>query len=243
MPRNAILEDLRSSIAHVTGDGRRHGVHPFGLDDIDDHLPGNGLATGALHEVLGSPDICDDAAATIFIAGILARMEGPVFWCLRWRDLFTPALDLAGLHPDRLTIVEPGDDKGALIAMEDCLRVAGIAGVVGEVSKLSTTASKRLQLAAEGSGVTAFILRRAAKADALIEGSAAQTRWRVTASPRADLGIPALARPRWSVALERVRGAEPKSWIVEACDAQGRLALPAILVDRPDQQEAWRIAV
>lgn len=87
--RNAILEDLRSSIAHVTGDGRRHGVHPFGLDDIDDHLPGNGLATGALHEVLGSPDICDDAAATIFIAGILARMEGPVFWCLRWRDLFT----------------------------------------------------------------------------------------------------------------------------------------------------------
>ena len=51
-----------------------------------------------------------------------------------------------------------------------CLRVAGIAGVVGEVSKLSTTASKRLQLAAEGSGVTAFILRRAAKADALIEG-------------------------------------------------------------------------
>ena len=121
--------------------------------------------------------------------------------------------------------------------------IAGIAGVVGEVSKLSTTASKRLQLTAEGSGVTAFILRRAAKADALIEGSAAQTRWRVTASPSENLGIPALARPRWSVALERVRGAEPKSWIVEACDAQGRLALPAILVDRPDEQEAWRIAV
>jgi hypothetical protein len=43
-----------------------------------------------------------------------------------------------------------------------CLRQPGL---TGEVAKLSTTASKRLQLAVEGSGVTAFIFRRTSPAD------------------------------------------------------------------------------
>ena len=73
---------------------------------IDRHLPGGGLAAGALHEIADSPDLADGASATVFLAGILARIEGSVFWCLRWRDLFAPALHLAGLHPDRVIYVE-----------------------------------------------------------------------------------------------------------------------------------------
>ncbi len=42
-----------------------------------------------------------------------------------------------------------------------------------------------------------------------------------------------IGRPRWQVALERVRGGEPRQWIVEGCDAQGRIGLSAALVDRP----------
>jgi len=102
----SILEDLRARIARIEGVCARHGSLPFGLDPIDRHLPGGGLAAGALHEMAGSPDLADDASATIFLAGILARIEGPVFWCLRWRDLFAPALHLAGLHPDRVIHVE-----------------------------------------------------------------------------------------------------------------------------------------
>jgi hypothetical protein len=117
--------------------------------------------------------LADDACATIFLAGILARMEGPILWCLRWRDLFAPALHLAGLHPDRVIHVEAGNDANLLLAMEECLRHAGLAGVVGEVAKYSTTASKRLQLAAEGSGVPAFVFRRASRAEVAIEGTAA----------------------------------------------------------------------
>jgi protein ImuA len=48
--------------------------------------------------------------------------------------------------------VEAGDDTNVLLAMEECLRHAGVAGVAGEISKYSTTASKRLQLATEASG-------------------------------------------------------------------------------------------
>jgi len=237
MQQPTLLQSLRDRIAQIEGGVRRHPSLPFGLDAIDRHLPGGGIAAGALHEVAGSPELADDAAATIFLAGILARFEGPVFWCLRWRDLFAPALHLAGLHPDRVIFVEAGSDTNVLAAIEECLRHEGLGGVVGEVKTVTSTATKRLQLAAEKSGVPAFILRRAAKADGKSGGSAATTRWRIQAAPSERLDIPTLSRPRWSVSLERVRGGDPHLWTVEGCDAQGRIALPADLVDRPAAQE------
>ena len=234
MPQSAVLENLRARIAQIERGAARHVAIPFGIDALDSRFPGGGIATGALHEIAGSPDLADDASATIFLAGILARIDGPVFWCLRWRDLFAPALHLAGLHPDRVIHVEAGSDSNVLLAMEECLRHAGLAGVVGEVAKYSATASKRLQLAAEASGVAAFVFRRAARIEEAAAGTAAVTRWRVMASPSEALGIPSLGRPRWRVNLERVRGGNPHSWIVEASDATGHIALPAALADRPD---------
>lgn len=242
MHQSVVLQDLRARIARIEGAGVRHGAIPFGIDSLDSRLPGGGIATGALHEIAGGADLADDASATIFLAGILARIEGPVLWCLRWRDLFAPALHLAGLHPDRVIHVEAGNDANVLLAMEECLRHAGLAGVVGEIGKYSTTASKRLQLAAEGSGVAAFVFRRSSKADQAIEGTAAVTRWRITAAPSDDLGIPSLGRPRWRVELERVRGGNPHAWIVEGCDAQGRLGLSSALVDGPAAAEDRQVA-
>ncbi len=171
MRQAALIAELRARIAEVEGPAGGTSRLPFGMAAIDRHLPGGGLSAGALHEVAGSPDLADDASATIFLAGILARLEGPVFWCLRWRDLFAPALHLAGLHPDRVIHVEAGSDTNVLLAMEECLRHAGLAGVVGEVTRYSTTASKRLQLAAEASGVTAFVVPpRGTAVDAAGEG-------------------------------------------------------------------------
>lgn len=242
MRHDAVLAELRARIAEVEGGAARHSALPFGIAAIDRNLPAGGLAAGALHEIVGSPDLADDASATIFLAGILARLEGPVLWCMRWRDLFAPALDLAGLHPDRVIHVEAGSDANVLLAMEECLRHGGLAGVVGEVGKYSTTASKRLQLAAESSGVSAFVFRRAAKRDAVAEGTAAVTRWRIAAAPSEVLGIPSLGRPRWRVSLERVRGGNPHSWIVEGCDAQGRIGLSSALVDRPVAAEDRQVA-
>src|SRR3954449_7089818 len=139
--------------------GRSEGA-PFGVRAVDRHLPGGGLALDALHEVMETGAASEHAAAaTLFIAGVLARNKGPVLWCVRRRDLFAPALAAVGLHPDRVIYAETHRESEVLAATEEGLRHKGLAGVVAEVARLGLMASRRLQLAAEDSGVLALILR------------------------------------------------------------------------------------
>ena len=233
--RRRRLADLRARIAGLEQMGRpRCPVLPFGIPAIDRHLPQGGLPGGALHEIWGDgSDAAQGAAAALFIAGILARREGPVLWCLRARDLFAPALAGVGLHPDRVLYAETGDEKIMPVCLEEGLRCTGLAGVIGEVSRLAMTASRRLQLAAEASGVVAFVIRRDPRGDAgLAEPSAAVTRWRIGVAPSSPLLAPGVGRARWRIELMRCRAGEGAAWEVEACDAQGRLALVAELADR-----------
>ncbi len=217
----------------------------FGVAAIDQHLPGGGLLTGALHEVAGEgADIEHGAAAALLLAGLLARRRGPVLWAVMRHDLFAPALAAAGLHPDRVVFAEAG--RAVLLVMEEALRHPGLAGVVGEVGKMGLTASRRLQLAAEASGIPAFALRRFSKAadPALAEPNAAVTRWRVGALPSPPPlphapDVAGLAPARWRLDLVRCRGGTPASWTVEACDAEGRLSLVADIRDRQAAPGGW----
>ena len=74
--------------------------------------------------------------------------------------LFAPALAAVGLHPDRVIYAETHRGSEVLAVAEEGLRQKGLAGVVAEVARLGLTASRRLQLAAEESGVPALIIRR-----------------------------------------------------------------------------------
>ena len=234
---SANLIALRWRIAQIKKtDGKasqgRYAALPFEVESLDEHLPAKGLALSCLHEVAATgPEVEHGAAASLFVAGIVARLSGPVLWVIEARDLFAPGLAMAGLHPDRMIIAEAG--KAVLLVMEEGLRHRGLAAVVGEVhGRLSFTASRRLQLAAEAGGVTGFALRRARRHDdpALAEPNAAVTRWRISALPSPPPipeapGIPGIGRARWQVDLLRCRGGEPSSWIMEACDAAGRLGV------------------
>ena len=236
-----VLDALRARIAGLAQAGRaRRPVVPFGVAAIDACLPQGGLARGALHEIAGG---AYGAEAALFVAGVLARLDGPVLWCLRRRDLFAPALAGVGLHPDRVLYAEGGDERTILLCLEEGVRHAGLAGAVGEVARLSMTASRRLQLAAEASGVIAFVIRRwrgAEEDGAFGRPSAATTRWRITALPSSPLPVPGIGRARWRLELVRVRGGESAAWEVEACDGQGRLALSADLADRSAAPAAGR---
>uniref|UniRef100_B0T9E8 Damage-inducible protein n=1 Tax=Caulobacter sp. (strain K31) TaxID=366602 RepID=B0T9E8_CAUSK len=233
----AALDALRRKVRLIeTADQAVRAVLPFGLAALDGRLPGGGLAVGALHEVAGGADgALHGAAAARFAAGILARTNGPVLWCLRQRDLFAPALAQVGLPPDRVIFAEAGDEAGVLACMEEGLRWPGLGGVVGEVAKLSMTASRRLQLAAEKSGQMAIAIRRwrrVADAADLGQPTAAATRWRVSALPSSPLPTAGVGRPRWFLELLRCRAGEAFDLEIEACDAKGHLRLPAPLADR-----------
>ena len=123
--------------------------------------------------------------------------------------------------PRRLVLLRAPNEREILWAMEEGLRSRALAAVVGEVEALSTSASRRLQLAAESTGVTGFVLHRNAGHAA---ASAAVTRWRVAAMPSAPVaGEPGIGQPRWRVELLRCRGGMPAAWEVEACDDDGVL--------------------
>ncbi len=250
MGRAEAIETLRARIGRMGRPGTDAAAGRclrFGFEAVDRRFAA-GLPCGALHEVLGhGPDTEHGTHPSLLIAGLLARHDPdrPVLWAMQRGDLFPPGLAAVGLQPRRLILVEGGRD--VLAVMEEALRHAGLAAVVGEVDgRLGLTASRRLQLAAEASGVAAFAIRRSRQFDdpVLLAPSAAVSRWRVTALPSAHSGL-LLGRAVWRLELLRCRQASPFHWIVQACDAQGRVAalprpaapvrvpLAAVLADRP----------
>ncbi|MEA2898173.1 MAG: protein ImuA [Bradyrhizobium sp.] len=240
-PSQAALAELRQRIERVAAPSRPRAVLPFGIASVDTVLPSAGLALGAVHELCGGgPDAWRASLSTLFAAGILARLKGPVLWCLHSRDLFAPALARVGLHPDRVIYCETWKDSEVLPAMEDGLRYRGLAGVVGELTRLPLSQSRRLQLAAESSGVVALVLRRSGMDRD--EPNAAFSRWRIKPAQSPNDGDLGMGRARWTVELMRCRGAESHSWVLEACDAKGRLALPADLSDGSGAAEEYRRA-
>ena len=231
------LDILRDRIRALEQGGRNTtGVLPFGVKDLDRHLPSGGLSLGAVHEIAGGgEEAVDGAAAALFAAGIAARRPGQVLWCVTRPDLFAPALRQAGLGPDRVIYVEAGDEPSLLACFEEGLRHPGLAAVVAETARLSLVASRRLQLAAEDSGGLGLAVRRwrrASEAADFGQHTASAPRWRISPAPSSPLPVPGVGRARWFVELIRCRGAEAADFTLEACDETGRLALPAELARR-----------
>ncbi len=249
MVRMQRLEHLRQQIRRIEQGGTRPGsAHKqaaarvrFGIAAIDRLLPHQGLAGGAVHEVLGQGADSEHAALpSLLVGSLLAAASGQVLWAMRGRDLFAPALAAVGLHPGRLILVEAG--RAVLDVMEEALRHPGLLGVVGEIDgRLDLTASRRLQLAAEASGAIGFAIRRSRHFDdpALTAPSAAISRWRVGSLPAGMVSqrLSRMLGPAWwRLELLRCRGAAARSplpirWIVERCNETGRLSLAAALAD------------
>jgi len=211
LSRQQQLEALRAGFDAKDGGTRRQTARiRFGLDALDAHLPANGLVSGSHEVCAGGADLPHEAACVQLAAWLLGRARGPVIWALPRLTLFPPALAEAGLSPSRVVFAEAGDERDVLAVAEEALRHGGLAGVVCEASRLSLTASRRLQLAAEAGDVPCLVLRRWRKGQAPSAGTACATRWSVTARPSADpSGLP---RTAFRLALTRCRGGRPAAW-------------------------------
>lgn len=192
----------------------------LGLGRILEAFPQRSFPAGALHELLyAAPE--DGAASTGFLAGLLGGLmkKGPVVWVSPRHCVFPPALKQFGMDPESVLFIEERNEKQALWVVEEAMKSAAVSAVVGELRELDFTASRRMQLAMEQSGVTGFLLRRQPRNLA----TAFVARWQVRSLPsRTPEGLPGVGFARWEVELLKVRNGQPGRWELEWVDGQFR---------------------
>ena len=139
-----------------------------------------------------------------------------------------------GLPSDNLIHVEARDARDALWAMEEGVRCAALGAVIGELwgdpRALDFTATRRLAVAAERSGVAAFLIRLGGHANL----SGARMRWRIASLPSVpnDLDPRAPGLPAWDAELFRARGFPPGRWSIARDPAADAFHLAAESGDR-----------
>lgn len=221
-PKLARLRQRLERIERSTFAKREVGMLALGCEPIDARL-GGGLAKGALHELCAQPG--DHATACAFSLMLALRIQAerkPILWvredkCERMSGtVYGPGLLEIGANPDNVILVQAPDTLSALRAGADIVGCMGLGAAIIEpfsaAKALDLTASRKLVLAAEKSGVTAFVLRESGAPIA----SAAATRWQVAAAPSRIL--PGEAPGHTAIALELVRhrgGISPFSCILE----------------------------
>lgn len=221
------LSALRRHIASLEGLPAAKAGAPVvtGHAPFDQAMQG-GLARGRLHELFGGDEDEGAAAGLSLILAHLAAGDAPLFWLRLAKGAvaqpYGPGLAALGLDPSRLLIGVMKDDALLLRAAVDALRCPALGALVielrGRAPLLDLTASRRLALAAESSGVTALLLR--------IGGdpvpSAAETRWRVSAAPSVPLPGNAPGMSAFSLHLLRRRsGPDGMTWRLVWNSARG----------------------
>lgn len=185
---------------------------------LDAALDG-GLLRGRVHELFGAAEEEGAAAGLALILARLAADDAPLLWLRTTTSAkvggspYGPGLAALGLDPARLLIGLMADDAMLLRAAVEGLRCPALGALLielrGRAPLLDLTASRRLALAAEQSGVTAFLLR--------VGGdpvpSAAETRWQVAAAPSDPLPGNAPGHSAFALSLLRRRaGPDGLAW-------------------------------
>ncbi|MDJ1158967.1 ImuA protein [Chelatococcus sp. SYSU_G07232] len=250
--RDAAVAHLRRLLPRLEhlGTAERPAL-PLGVAAVDACLPRGGLAADALHEIV--PESYGDMPAAFgFLVALAGRLlaaqaragdeaqaapeawDAPLLLVVSARGLadcgrlYGPGLQTLGLDPGRLTLVEAGDERDALWALEEIAtaRAAPVAaGCLG--ADLDLTASRRLHLAAGTAGLPLLLLRPRGAEPA----SAAATRWRIAAAAAGRDRFGSLRRPRWRAALARCRNGHPGAWVLEFDHAAHRFGLVSALAD------------
>ncbi len=182
-----------------------------------------------------------DPSATGFLIASLPDTSGPILWVQDHSSrrenghLYTPSLTAYGINRPFLQ-VHVSHPRDVLWAMEEGAACAGLSAVIGEIhgapAVLDFTATKRLAMRGDASGVPIYLIR---SGDPGVL-SAARMRWRVTSLPSArlpqDSQAPGL--PQWDVNLFRARGREPGRWVAQYDPDTKRTADRLNLVSRAD---------
>lgn len=220
--RIALIERARRPTASAAGHV------PTGHQSIDRAL-GGGLMRAHVHELMVE-DASEAGSGAGFVSVLAHRLGGEWMWMReeeaerRMGRLHAIGITEIGGDPARLILGVLPDAAAVLRAAADAIRCASLGAVVielwGDPRAFDLTASRRLALLAEASGVTALLLRVAGKATP----SAAQTRMQVSAAPSPPFVANAPGHPAWTIELLRQRGGPAGGiWRVEWDREHGQL--------------------
>ena len=166
---------------------------------------------------------------------LLAQLasDKPLLWVQdRMAILESGRVHPPGLPSQNLIHVETRDARNALWAMEEGVRCAALSAVIGEIwgdpRVLDFTATRRLAVASERSGVACWLVRLGGTANL----SGARMRWRIASAPSLanQLDARAPGTPAWDADLFRARGMPLGRWRI--AHEAGAFHLAAAFGDR-----------
>ncbi len=232
------LENIKTQIAGIDVRISRQFM-PLAVDSLDSALSG-GLALGRVHMMCGMMQA--HGAVSGFVTALLMRLlahlsavgttsAGPIVWCPASSlggagMLYGHGLAALGLDPSRLLIVDTPHPSHRMAALDDIARTDGLTAVVAEYDGMQKTSDywmrlmRRIQLAAESSRVTVFLL------GAPLAANGCETVWHIAPtnmapadkmpghifqnrSHRSFTSSSQSWGPRWQITLKRARGGYP----------------------------------
>ena len=225
--KNDYLENLKNQIGSIDGRVSRH-LMPLAVAPLDSALSG-GLALGRVHMLCGMMQAHGVVSgfATALVRRLVTHLSatgkpaGPVVWCPASSAggagmLYGHGLAALGLDPAGLMIVDTPHPARRMAALDDIARTDGLAAVVAEYDGMQKSSDywmrliRRIQLAAEASRVTVFLL------GAPLAANGCETVWHIAPSNHASNTAYApvksaqqLWHPAWQVRLQRARGGYP----------------------------------
>lgn len=184
-----------AAVDDALGGGLARGrVHELFAREAEDAASAGGMAAMlAIRTMRGRIGAESGAGTGARVDAGTGEGEAPVLWLRLGQDarrgsaLYAPGLAELGADPAAFLCAMAPDPLALLRAAADAARCSGLAAVIveawGRLPALDLTASRRLTLAAEQSGVPLLVLR----IDAVPVPSAADTRWSVAAAPSVAL--------------------------------------------------------
>ena len=240
--KNSYLENLKNQIDGIDGRISRQFM-PLAVDSLDSALSG-GLALGRVHMMCGMMQA--HGAVSGFVTALLMRLvahlsavgtsAGPIVWCPSSSlggagMLYGHGLAALGLSPARLLIVDTPHPSHRMAALDDIARTDGLTAVVAEYDGMQKSSDywmrlmRRIQLAAESSRVTVFLL------GAPLAANGCETVWHIAPTNIVLTNMASADKmpshisdnrphrsftsssqswdPRWQITLKRARGGYP----------------------------------
>ena len=218
-PKSDIIKKLQNEILPLQGyrSTLAKSTTKIDLGAINSAFPNAVFPLGAIHEFMVN-GLEKKAAVSGFVVALISSLmkeDGVALWISADRTIFPPALTSFNIDPHRIIFIDLNNQREVVWAIEEAVKLNGLAAVIGEVRTLDFTTSRRLQLAVEKSQVTGFILNNSTTTNACL------SRWQIQTAPSMDIDdLPGIGYPCWKVELVKVRNGRPGSWEVAWVNGQ-----------------------